>query len=352
MKYNKNSESTIETWLNDFLWSKKIVKTAGHVGRASYKLPTPHLRYSFIDRFLLGTRNNLMFFNTSLTIEETAKGLFLAAKILRNGGRLLIVDTRGDKSPFLDVIEDKVHIIPSAISFSGRRWVGGTVSNWKNISRAVSYYIKNLPRFKSLFSGHDRVPCRYRKMIDAYPGFLENKKEKIIPRLYNLIRKKKWGHKKIRFTRYPDLIFVVNPFDSRHIIDEANSLKIPVIALVDSDCDLNGINIPIPVNNDTMFWVYHCINTLIRLADFVQKTDLPYLQPYPIKEQRPFPSCRAPWKKRETIKIKQKAESQIFSKNRFRVLSKPRLSFKDYAQRNKKKSNKALIKKGAFSSKK
>ena len=352
MKYKKKSESRIETWLNNFLWSNKIIKTGGHVGRAPYKLPTPHLRYSFIDRFLLGTRNNLMFLNTSLTIEETAKGLFLAAKILRNGGRLLIVDTRGFESPFLEIIEDKVHPIPSAISFSGRRWVGGTVSNWKNISRAVSFYSKNVPRFKSLFSGEDRVPSRYRKMIDAYPGFLEDKKEKIIPRLYNLIKKKKWGYKKRRFTKYPDLIFVVNPFDSRHIIDEATGLKIPVIALVDSDCDLNGINIPIPVNNETMFWVYHCVNILIRLAHFVQKTDLPYLQRYPIKKQRPFSPGQAPWNKIETIKIKQKAESRIFSKNRFRVLSKPPLSFKNDAEKNKKKLNKALIKKSAFSSKK
>ena len=148
------------------------------------------------------------------------------------------------------------------------------------------------------------------------------------------------------------MIFVVNPFDSRHIINEANILKIPVIALVDSDCNLDGINIPIPVNNETTFWVYHCINTLIRLADFVQKSDLPYLQPYPMKEQRPFPPCRASWSKKETIKRKQKAEGQIFSKNRFRVLSKRRLYFKDYAERNKKKSNERLIKKSAFPSKK
>ena len=352
MKYNKKSESRIEPWLKDFLWSKKIVKTAGHVGRASYKLPTPHLRYSFIDRFLLGTRNNLMFLNTSLTIEETAKGLFLAAKILRNRGRLLIVDTRGDTPPFLGLIENKLHMIPSAISFSGCRWVGGTVSNWKKISRTVSSYIKMLPQLETFFSGRERIHSRYRKMIDAYPGFLDEKEEKIIPRLYNFKRKKKWGRKKIRFTKHPDLIFVVNPFDSRHIIDEANGLKIPVIALVDSDCNLDGINIPIPVNNDTMFWVYHCINTLIRLADFVEKTDLPHLKPYPMKQQRPFPACRAPWNKRETIKTKQRAEIQILSKNRFRVLSKPRLSFKNYAETNKKKSNKGLIKKGVFSSKK
>ena len=337
MKYDKKSESKMEASLNNFLWSKKIVKTVGHVGRASYKLPTPHLRYSFIDRFLLGTRNNLMFLNTSLTIEETAKGLFLAAKILRNGGRLLIVDTRGFESPFLEIIEEKVHPIPSAISFSGHRWVGGTVSNWRIISRAVSYYIKNLSRFNILASSPERVISRLRKMIDAYPGFIDEKEEKIIPRLYNFKRKKKWGRKKIRFTRHPDLIFVVNPHDSRHIIDEARGLKIPVIALVDSDTNLDGINIPIPVNNETMYWVYHCINTLIRLASFVQKTDLPYLRPYPMKEQRPFPSCRAPWNNREPIKRKQRTESQIFSKNRFRQLSKSRLSFKDDTERNKKK---------------
>jgi small subunit ribosomal protein S2 len=246
-----------------------------------------------------------MFLNTSLTIEETAKGLFLAAKILRNGGRLLIVDTRGDISPFLKVIENKVDMIPSAISFSGCRWVGGTVSNWKKISRAVSCYVKILPLLNTYFLYNERVTSRYRKMIDAYPGFLEDKEEKLIPRLYNFKIKKKWGHKKIRFTRHPDLIFIVNPNDSRHIIDEANGLKIPVIALVDSDSNLDGIKIPIPVNYDTTFWVYHCINTLIRLANFVQKTDLPFLQPYPIKEQRPFPPCPAPWNKRERIKRKQ-----------------------------------------------
>ena len=338
MKYNKKNKSEIEAWLNDFLWSKKIVKTTGHVGRAPYKLRTPHLRYSFIDRFLLGTRNNLMFLNTSLTIEETAKGLFLAAKILRDGGRLLIVDTRGDTSPFLRVIENKLDIIPSAISFSGCRWVGGTVSNWKKISGAVSYYSKISPLLDTSFSDGERECSWYRKMKDAYPGFLEDKEGEMIPRLYNFKIKKKWGRKKIRLTRYPDLIFVVNPNDSRHIIDEANSLKIPVIALVDSNSNLDGIKIPIPVNYDTMFWVYYCINSLIRLANFFKiydKTDLPSLQPYPIKEQRPFPACLTPLNKRERIKRKQKEENQIFSKNRFRVLSKPQFSFKDYAGRKK-----------------
>ena len=195
MKYNKKSESKIEEWLNDFLWSKKIFKTGGHIGRTSYQIPTPHLRYSFVDRFLLGTRNNLMFLNTSLTIEETAKGLFLAAKILRNGGRLLIVDTRDDTS-FLGIIEGEVHIIPSAISFSCCRWVGGTVSNWRIISRGVSCYIKNLPQFDILSSGPERVTSRYRKMIDAYPGFLEKTKEKIIPRWYNFKKKKSGGIRK------------------------------------------------------------------------------------------------------------------------------------------------------------
>ena len=343
MKYNKKNKSKIEEWLNDFLWSKKIVKTAGHVGRTPYKLPTPHLRYPFMDRFLLGTRNNIMFVNTSLTIEETAKGLFLAAKILRDGGRLLILDTRPESPFFLHVFENNLHTLPSAISFSGCRWVGGTVSNWKKISKRVFFYSKISPPRKIILSRNDIEYSWYRKMKDAYPSFLERKEGQIISRLHHLKKKKKWRYKKSKLTRYPDLIFVVNPFDSRHVINEANLLKIPVMALVDVDTNLDGIKIPIPINSDTAFWVYFCIGSLIRLAHFLQiyeKIYFPSLQPYRIKKQKPFPSGLTPWNKREIKKREQTVENRIFSKNSFRDLSKPQLAFKEYAggKKNQRKS--------------
>jgi small subunit ribosomal protein S2 len=288
LKYNKSDIKTKRRHTFAF-WSRKVIRTGGHLGRKPYKVPTPRLRHSFIDAVLLGSRENLMLINTSFTIQETNKGLFLAAKILRRQGKLLIVDTRGDISPFLEVIENKRNIIPSAISLSGSRWVGGTVSNWKMISQMVSQYAHISKQFHNILSQNDIQSSRYIKMKASYPGFLENKKkgDSLRERSETLKLKKK-----------PDLIFVVNPNESRHIIQEAVGLKIPVVALVDSNTNLDGIKIPIPINYDTMFWVYHCVNTLVRLAHCVQvynKTGLSPLlgergdRPSSFKERKAIP---------------------------------------------------------------
>jgi len=264
-KMKSTKQGNIEMKKGDYLvfWSKKVIRTGGHLGRAPYKLPTPHLRHSWIDTFLLGNRGNLMLINTFFTVQETNKGLFLAAKILRQHGKLLVVDTRGEISPFLQVIEGGLDIIPSVISFSGSRWVGGTLSNWKKISQMVFQYGKIWRQFDNYLVENDIESARYRKMKASYPGFLEKSK----------------GRVKLRLNNKPDLIFIVNPNESRHVIQEANGLKIPVIALVDSNTNLDGIQIPIPVNYDTMFWVYHCVNSLLRLARWMQvskSSDLPY----------------------------------------------------------------------------
>ncbi len=277
MKSNNNSDIKIKGQYN-FFWNRKLIKTAGHLGRRPFKLklPTPCLRHSFIDRFLLGSRDKLMLINTSFTMKQTNEGLLMAAKILRHRGNLLIVDTRADVSPFLDIIENGSHIIPSVISLSGSRWVGGSVSNWKKISQMVYQYGNISRQLDDFLSQNEIRNSRYRKMKVSYPGFLENKK----------------GHMELRLHKKPDLIFVVNPNESRHIIQEATGLKIPVIALVDSNTKLDGINISIPVNYDTNFWVHHCVNTLVRLAHCVQvykKTGFTSVQSESLKERRPFP---------------------------------------------------------------
>ena len=275
MMHKKQPNIKLKKRRNFVFWSGKLIKTGGHLGRRPYKVPTPRLRHSFIDTFLLGSRDNLMLINTSLTIQQTTRGLLLAAKILRHQGKLLIVDTRGDISPFLDVIEKGLYMIPSVISFSGSRWVGGTVSNLKMISGMVSQYGHISRQFYHFLSENEIQNARYRKMKASYPGLLGKGKGDVMVRL----RKK------------PDLVFVVNPNESRHIIREADALKIPVIALVDSNTNLEGIKIPIPVNYDTTLWVYHCVNTLVRLAHCVQvyeKTGLPLVRPFHLLDKKLF----------------------------------------------------------------
>ena len=301
MKSNNQCNIKIKERYNFFYWNRKVIKTGGDLGRRpfKFKLPTPRLRHSLIDQFLLGSRDKLMLINTTSTIRETNHGLLLAAKILRHQGKLLIVDTRPDVSPFLEIIENGFHTIPSVISFSGSRWVGGTVSNWKIISQKVSHYGNISRQLDDFLSQNEIQISGYRKMKVSYPGFLENQRGNMALKL----NKKK-----------PDLIFVVNPNESRHIIQEANGLKIPVIALVDSNTNLDGIKISIPVNYDTMFWVYHCVNTLIRLAGSLQiydKSGLTSVQSKSFKESRPFPVPSSPLK--EGIKNHKIRKDRIIS---------------------------------------
>src|ERR1700712_5150339 len=108
MKFNNQCTIKNKERSNFFYWNRKVIKTGGGLGRRpfKFKLPTPRLRHSLIDQFLLGSRDKLMLINTTSTIRETNHGLLLAAKILRHRGKLLIVDTRPDVSPFLEIIEN------------------------------------------------------------------------------------------------------------------------------------------------------------------------------------------------------------------------------------------------------
>ena len=91
---------------------------------------------------------------------------------------------------------------------------------------------------------------RYEKMKQAYPGFLHSTR----------------NGTQLRFTRQPDLLLIIDPNENRHVIEEAQTLKIPVIALVDSNTDLSNITIPIPINYNVPFWSNVIVNILIDLA--------------------------------------------------------------------------------------
>ena len=87
-------------------------------------------------------------------------------------------------------------------------------------------------------------------MKQAYPGFLHSIK----------------NGTQLRLIRQPDLLLIINPNENRHVIEEARTLKIPVVALVDSNTDLSNITIPIPINYNTPLWSNAIVNILIDLA--------------------------------------------------------------------------------------
>ena len=74
------------------------------------------------------------------------------------------------------------------------------------------------------------------------------------------------GLKKEDFEKRPDLIFLINPNENRHVIEEAVSLNIPVVAITDSNTNLLGISYPIPGNSNSIEFVHYCLQWIARVT--------------------------------------------------------------------------------------
>ncbi len=64
----------------------------------------------------------------------------------------------------------------------------------------------------------------------------------------------------------PDLIFLINPNENRHVVEEAVSLNIPVVAITDSNTNLLGISYPIPGNSNSIEFVHYCLQWIARVT--------------------------------------------------------------------------------------
>ena len=81
------------------LWLKRLIQSSGHLGHRPLKLSLSRTCYPAASSLLVGERGRGAEINPSITLEQTAKGLFLGASILRRKGKILIIDTRGEISP-------------------------------------------------------------------------------------------------------------------------------------------------------------------------------------------------------------------------------------------------------------
>ena len=234
------------------LWLKTFLKDGGHMGHKPLKLPISRLWHPHIGNFIIGDRNMVALINSPLTLKQAIKGLYLSAAVLRRQGHILIIDTRGETSSLPGLVKSSNDKIPTTLSFSGSRWMGGSLTNWDSISIMVRRYAQISKQFDG-FLAHNRIHIpRYEKMREAYPGFIKTS---------------------LCFKRRPDLLWLINPTENRHIIQEANRLNIPTIALVDSNTDLSNISISIPINTNTLFQSNKLITTLLTLSNSFSTND-------------------------------------------------------------------------------
>ena len=245
----------------------KMIQMKTQMGHKSLSFFGNRLWHPEMPKSFLGIRNGVTIINPEVTLKATVEGLYFASLILRNKGRLLLVDSRHEFSPFSHLAAKYADKLDPAIAIAGNRWIGGTLTNWSSISTHVSQFGLITSMFKP-FVGSFRVTSpRYKKMKDSFPGFLTVSTAQHLQHLYGESKPQ------LKFRQRPDLLIVCRPQENFLLLCEAFRLQIPVLAFVDSNAPLDYITYPIPVNTENHEWMYYSLNLLSRLAQKFHKSD-------------------------------------------------------------------------------
>ncbi len=175
--------------------------------------------------FIFGQRNGVHILDLTQTVPMLHRALQAARDVIASGGRVLFVGTkRQAQDPVAEAAKR------CGQYYVNHRWLGGMLTNWKTMSQSI----KRLRELEQHLGegGQGRTK---KELLQ-----LTREKDKLDRALGGI---KDMGG-------LPDLIFVIDTNKESIAVGEANKLGIPVVAVVDSNCNPNGIRYPIPGNDD------------------------------------------------------------------------------------------------------
>ena len=178
--------------------------------------------------YIFGKRNNIHILNLEHSLPMFNDALNFIGKLASKKGRILFVGTkRAAQDPIREDAER------AGMPFVNRRWLGGMLTNYQTVRQSI----KRLDVIDEMMAA----------------GKLEGLKKKEV---LNLTREQAKLDKSIGGIRkmggLPDALFVIDVDHERIAIQEANKLNIPVIAIVDSNSNPDGVDYIIPGNDDSM----------------------------------------------------------------------------------------------------
>ena len=178
--------------------------------------------------YIYGKRNAIHI----IDLKETVRGLLRATKffnrIAASNGLILFVGTKRQAADTL--VEECAR---SQMPYVTERWLGGTLTNF----RTIRSRLEHLENLENLLGGEQALSYS-KKMLATL-----NREQKKIERNLSGIR---------NMSRLPEALMVIDPHREQIAVAEARKLGIKVVALLDTDCDPDAIDLPIPGNDDSM----------------------------------------------------------------------------------------------------
>ena len=198
---------------------RQLLEAGAHFGHQSHRWNPKMAPYIY------GTRNSIHIIDLAQTVPLLHQGLKAVSDAVAKGGRVLFVGTKRQASEEIAAAARR-----SAQYFVNARWLGGMLTNWKTISASISR-LRKLD--EQLSEGAKGLTKKERLMMSRERDKLETALGGI----------KDMGG-------VPDLVFVIDTNKEALAIKEANRLKTPVMAILDTNSDPDGIAYPVPANDD------------------------------------------------------------------------------------------------------
>jgi len=179
-----------------------------------------------VEKYLFGSRNNIHIIDLSQTVPLLHQALKAVSDCVAKGGRVLFVGTKRQAADIIAASSKSC-----AQYYVNARWLGGTLTNWSTISNSI----KRLRELEEMLGGEKAMAFTKKERLT-----LTRELEKLERSLGGI---KDMGG-------LPDILFVIDTNKEAIAIQEAKRLGIPVIAIIDSNCSPEGVDYPVPGNDD------------------------------------------------------------------------------------------------------
>ena len=202
---------------------KQLLEAGVHFGHQTSRW-NPKMR-----PYIFGARNGIHIIDLQQTVTLFRKACEVMKEIVAEGGSVLLVGTKKQAQEPVKAEAER-----SGQSYVNARWLGGTLTNFQTIKQSI-----------------ERLKKIEEQMADEAAMALLKKKEKLmLQRECDKLLVNLQGLRDMK--RLPDAMFVIDPDREIIAVHEANRLGIPVIAIVDTNCDPDNISHCIPGNDDAI----------------------------------------------------------------------------------------------------
>ncbi len=198
---------------------RQLLEAGAHFGHQTHRW-NPRM-----GTYIFGERNGVHILDLGQTAPMLQRALQAVSDVLADGGRILFVGTKRQASePIAEAARN------CAQYYVNSRWLGGMLTNWNTISNSI----KRLKHLEEVLANPESGLTKKERLLRTRE---RDKLERALGGIKNM-------------PGLPSMMFVIDTNKESIAIKEANRLGIPVVAVVDTNCNPDGITFPIPGNDD------------------------------------------------------------------------------------------------------